>query len=311
MVKLTILGVSARCGGRSCRAFLKWSDWTWAAPAASSRKASTSTYSLGSSRDRDQSNHRQPASPRVAVLNSRVISGQLSACSGSTWNLAAMKITGPPVSGSAGVRGKHPTDPARQRVECSTRGRSPADMDGGAVAGVGLDLADDLAGHRGGVALAEQQVAQQVGDGMALGPLEVAVGPQAADLGQAEQDGGEGVGDHRALGPQHPVAVDLDPADLQGPGEVRGVPHRDLEEQHRRTGRDGVHVPLLALLEGVLGGVAGLALVGDDVQPAAPDGLADELAGPGVETDPVGPQLGAAPDPGDQGDEHDADHEAE
>jgi hypothetical protein len=74
-------------------AFLKWSDWTWAAPAASSRNASMSTYSLGSSSDRDQSNHRHPGSERVAAVKSPTISGQSSACSGSTWNLAAMKIT--------------------------------------------------------------------------------------------------------------------------------------------------------------------------------------------------------------------------
>src|SRR5215218_10963935 len=111
MVKLTILGVSARCGGRSCWAFLKWSDRTWAAPAASSRNASTRTYSLGSSTERDQSNHRQPGSPRVAVVNSRVISGQLSACSGSTWNLAVMKIMAALLSVASTGSGKHPTEP--------------------------------------------------------------------------------------------------------------------------------------------------------------------------------------------------------
>src|SRR3954470_1254394 len=71
---------------------MKCSDWTWAAPASSSRNASTITYSFGSSTLRDQSNHRQPGSARVASVNSRVISGQLSACSGLTWNLAVMKI---------------------------------------------------------------------------------------------------------------------------------------------------------------------------------------------------------------------------
>src|SRR3954452_12751547 len=90
--KLTIRGVSARCGGNSCCAALKCSDCTCAAPASSSRKASTSTYSFGSSRLRDQSNHRQPASARVASVKPLLISGQVSASSGRTRNLAVMNI---------------------------------------------------------------------------------------------------------------------------------------------------------------------------------------------------------------------------
>src|SRR3954468_3694088 len=90
--KLTILGVSARCGGSSFCAALKWSDCTCAAPASSSRNASTSTYSAGSSRLRDQSNHRQPGSARVASVKARLIDGQSSASSGRMRNLAVMKI---------------------------------------------------------------------------------------------------------------------------------------------------------------------------------------------------------------------------
>src|SRR3954452_13858090 len=90
--KLTILGVSARCGGSSFCAALKCSDCTCAPPASSSRNASTSTYSFGSSRLRDQSNHRQPGSLRVASVNSAVISGHSSADSAFTANLAVMKI---------------------------------------------------------------------------------------------------------------------------------------------------------------------------------------------------------------------------
>jgi hypothetical protein len=146
---------------------------------------------------------------------------------------------------------------------------------------------------------------------MAFGPLEVAVGPQPADGAKAQQHRRQGVGHDGAVGAQHPVAVDLDPVDLQHPGEVRGVAHGDLEEQHRRVGRDGVHLALLTLLEGVLAGVAGLALVGDDVQPATADGLGDELAGPVVEVDPIGPQLGAAPHARHQRHHPDAQNEAE
>ena len=91
---LTIFGVRTRKGGRVRWAFLKCSDWTCALPASPSRNASTSTYSAGSARLLDQSNHRQPGSARVASVNSAEISGQASACSGSIWNLAVMKIIG-------------------------------------------------------------------------------------------------------------------------------------------------------------------------------------------------------------------------
>src|SRR5215475_8658690 len=92
MAKLMIRGVSARWGGSDCCASLKCCDWTCAAPASPSRNASTRTYSLGSSRLRDQSNHRQPGSARVARVNSPAISGQRSASSGRIRNLAVMKI---------------------------------------------------------------------------------------------------------------------------------------------------------------------------------------------------------------------------
>src|SRR3954447_11153935 len=89
---LTIRGVSARCGGRSRCAALKWSEFTCAPPASPSRKASTSTYSVGSSTLRDQSNHRQPGSLRVACVKSAAISGHRSASSALMRNFAVMKI---------------------------------------------------------------------------------------------------------------------------------------------------------------------------------------------------------------------------
>jgi hypothetical protein len=89
-----IRGVSARCGGSVCCAALNWADWTCAESASSSRKASIRTYSVGSSTLRDQSNHRQPGSTRVACVNSAAISGHRSAYR--TVNLAAMKIVESP-----------------------------------------------------------------------------------------------------------------------------------------------------------------------------------------------------------------------
>ena len=57
--------------------YAKCSERTWAAPASPSRNASTRTYSVGSSRRRDQSNHRHPGSLRVASVNARVRFGPL------------------------------------------------------------------------------------------------------------------------------------------------------------------------------------------------------------------------------------------
>ncbi len=95
--KLTIRGVSTRYAGSSEVAVLKWSDCTCAPPASSSANASIRTYSVGSSRLRDQSNQRLPGSSRVASVKTREISGQASACSGLMWNLAVMKIKGVPL----------------------------------------------------------------------------------------------------------------------------------------------------------------------------------------------------------------------
>lgn len=81
-VQLMIFGVWARYAGSSDVADLKCALCTWLEPAASSRNASTSTYSVGSLTLRDQSNHRQPSSARVASVKAREISGQASACSG-------------------------------------------------------------------------------------------------------------------------------------------------------------------------------------------------------------------------------------
>src|SRR3954469_3802199 len=140
--KLTIRGVSARCGGSSCCAALKCSDCTCAPPASSSRNASTSTYSFGSSRLRDQSNHRQPGSARVASVNDVLIEGQASASSGRTRNFAVMKIIAPPCqrpSARESLRPPITTAPAAAShgPRHGTASRPPED--GGSGAGAAQD----------------------------------------------------------------------------------------------------------------------------------------------------------------------------
>src|SRR6185295_20304151 len=56
-----------------------------------------------------------------------------------------------------------------------------SDVDPGPLERVRDRLAQDLAGHGRGVALAEEQVAQQVRDGVALRPAEVGVGDGAGE----------------------------------------------------------------------------------------------------------------------------------
>ena len=81
-------GVSRRgTAAVSACACSKCSDPTCAPPASPSRKASTRTYSCGSSMLRDQSNHRQPSSARVASVNVAGARATSSACSGRTLEL--------------------------------------------------------------------------------------------------------------------------------------------------------------------------------------------------------------------------------
>ena len=67
---------------------------------------------MGSSRVRDQKYQRHPSSAWQASVKSREISGQLSACSGLTLNLAVMKINGAPCvrcdRGRDGAAGYYP-----------------------------------------------------------------------------------------------------------------------------------------------------------------------------------------------------------
>src|SRR5213592_821250 len=66
---------------------------------------------------------------------------------------------------------------------------------------------EDLSGDRGHLALAEEEEAQEVGEGVALGPLEVHVRGAAGGVADVEEEGGEGVGDGGGLQGQDAVTV--------------------------------------------------------------------------------------------------------
>src|SRR5215212_8676265 len=127
--------------------------------------------------------------------------------------------------------------------------RSPAaDVDGGSQLGVRLRFPQDLVRDGGGVALPEEQKAQQVHDRVALRPPEVAVRRLVGRVAQVEQQRGDGVGHHRALGTQDLVAADLHALHLQHVLELRGIFYLYLEEEDRLACRE---VVVLALPEPV------------------------------------------------------------
>src|SRR5215212_7135883 len=189
--------------------------------------------------------------------------------------------------------------------------RSPAaDVDGWPPFGVRLRLPQDLVGDGGGVALPEQNEAEQVHDGVTLGPAEVAVWRPAGSVAQVEQQGGDSVGNDRANGAQHLVAADLHSLYLQHVLELRGVLDIDLEEEDRFPRRDMVVLALLLLLAAVLlRVVAGAAPMGDDVYLAMPGRLVDKAPGRLVDLYALLAQLERAVDPGDQRGGHDRDNE--
>ncbi len=63
-----------------------------------------------------------------------------------------------------------------------------ADVDGGAAGGVGFGAAEDLVGDGGDVALAEEDEAGEVFEGVALAPAEVDVGAAAGDVADRTRD---------------------------------------------------------------------------------------------------------------------------
>ncbi len=135
--------------------------------------------------------------------------------------------------------------------------------------GVGVGLAQDLAGHGGDVSLAEDDEAGQVLQWVALGPAEVGVRLLAGPVADGQQRGGQPVGDGRALDLEHPEPRDLLPLHLDVRGEVRGVFDRHLEEEHGIAGRDVARLPLLPLLDQVLPGIPLVRVIGDQTQGAA------------------------------------------
>src|SRR5829696_2426761 len=193
---------------------------------------------------------------------------------------------------------------------------SPADVDGGAPSRLRLGFPQDLVGDGGGVPFPEEEVAEQVHDGVSFGPAEVAVRRPACGVAQVEQQGGDSVGHHRALGAQHVMAADLHAAYLEHVLELRGVLHVDLQEEYGLTWRDVVVLALLLLLAGVLlGVVARAAPVGDDVDLSLPRRLVYEALGCLVDLYPLLPELERAVNPRDErrGDDRDdeegGDHE--
>jgi hypothetical protein len=121
-----------------------------------------------------------------------------------------------------------------------------------AAVGVGFVFADDLAGDGGGVAAAEEEVAEHVDQRAAFGPGEVAVRLDAGGVSQGEEDRGDGVRRGGGVGAQDPVAVDFDAADGEGVAEVGGVDDVDLQEEDVGAAGDGVGVALFVFLGGVL-----------------------------------------------------------
>jgi hypothetical protein len=61
------------------------------------------------------------------------------------------------------------------RSDSARSGLSTADVDNGTLLGIRLELPQDLVGDWGGVSLPEEEVAEQVRNGIALRPAEVAV----------------------------------------------------------------------------------------------------------------------------------------
>src|SRR5215212_789722 len=180
---------------------------------------------------------------------------------------------------------------------------SSADVDGGASHGIRLGLPQDLVGDGGGVPLPEEEVAEQVHDGVSFGPAEVAVRRPASGVAQVEQQGGNGVGHHRALGAQHLVPADLHAPHLEHVLELRGVLHVDLEEQDREVFGYVVVLALLLLLFSVFSLVARLAPVGDDVDLSFVASLVDEALDRFGHRYPLLTQLERAVHPRDEGGE--------
>src|SRR5918997_5288309 len=174
------------------------------------------------------------------------------------------------------------------------------DVYGGAPLAIGFGFAEHLVCYWGRVSLPQQEVADQIRQGVALRPTEVAVWLFAGLVAHVKQDGGDGVWDGRALRAQHPVAVDLNAPHLEYLLELRRVANVDLQEQYGYVLRDVVVFALLLFLRVILLGVVDsfLASMGEDVNLLAfARTFVDEAMGGFVELYPLRPDLGRAPDP--------------
>src|SRR3954467_14900474 len=119
-----------------------------------------------------------------------------------------------------------------ERIACVNRyATGSACVDSWTTRAVRFCFPEDLSGDRGPLALAEEEEGEEVGEGAALGPLEVDVGGAAGGVADVEKEGGEGVGDGGGLQGQDAVTVveDLAP-DRQARLEFRGVQDCDLHE---------------------------------------------------------------------------------
>lgn len=82
-----------------------------------------------------------------------------------------------------------------------------AHVDAGAAGAVGFGLAEDFAGDGGDFALAEEEEPEELGEGIAFGPLEVDVRPLSGHVARVQQQGGQRVGDGGTLQAEHAVAA--------------------------------------------------------------------------------------------------------
>ncbi len=159
-------------------------------------------------------------------------------------------------------------------------GRS-ADVDARSPLGIRFRAAQDLAGDRGDLAVAEDQEADQMADRVALGPGEIGVRDLAGAVAEGEEDGGDRVRDRGARDPQPSYAVLLLAVHGDVRREVRGVAQQDLQKQHRAAVRDMGLLALAVLLGAVLPAAVLLRLVRDQPQRPVLGRLVDE-AGRGV-----------------------------
>ena len=139
-----------------------------------------------------------------------------------------------------------------------------ANVDNGEVVGVLDGATEDLVGERGGIAFAEEDEAEGVGDRVAILPLEVGVGDVAGSLFKFYQEGGDGVRDDWAAGLEDLVVAEALTVDDEGAVELGGVAFFDLEEVDGLGGAQTIALADGALDAIKVGGGFILRSAGDD-----------------------------------------------